>query len=112
KRFRARFCYWGWRAIEGIPDPFDLMAPSRPDGDRDAVIAVAAALELLHAAALVHDDIIDRSATRRGAPSAHERFAALHRDEGWAKDADRFGAAAGILLGDLLLGWSDALFDA
>jgi len=111
KRFRARFCYWGWRAIAGLPDPLDPMAVTGRTADRDAVIAVAAALELLHAAALVHDDIIDRSATRRGAPAAHERFAALHRAEGWARDDERFGQAAALLLGDLLLGWADALFD-
>jgi len=108
KRFRARFCYWGWRAVAGIPAELDPMAPSAPQGDRDAVVGVAAALELLHAAALVHDDIMDRSATRRGRPSAHEAFAALHRASGWTKDAARFGEAAALLLGDLLLGWADA----
>ncbi len=105
KRFRARFCYWGWRAVAGIPDDLDPMAPSAPDGDVDAVVGVAAALELLHAAALVHDDIIDRSATRRGRPSAHAAFAELHRSEHWTRDPERFGDAAALLLGDLLLGW-------
>jgi len=108
KRFRARFCYWGWRAVAGIPDDLDPMAPSAPDGDVDAVVGVAASLELLHAAALVHDDIIDRSATRRGRAAAHEAFAELHRASSWARDAGRFGEAAAILLGDLLLGWADA----
>lgn len=107
KRFRARFCYWGWRAVAGIPDELDPMSPSAPDGDADAVVGVAAALELLHAAALVHDDIIDRSATRRGRPAARTSFATMHSDAGWAKDAGRFGDAAAILLGDLLLGWAD-----
>jgi len=108
KRFRARFCYWGWRAVAGIPDELDPMAPSAEQGDADAVVGVAAALELLHAAALVHDDIIDRSTTRRGRPSAHAAFAALHREEGWTRDADRFGESAALLLGDLLLGWADS----
>lgn len=108
KRFRARFCYWGWRAVAGIPDELDPMSPSAEDGDADAVVGVAAALELLHAAALVHDDIIDRSATRRGRPAVHEAFAARHRDEGWARDGRRFGEAAAVLLGDLLLGWADS----
>jgi len=108
KRFRARFCYWGWRAVAGIPDELDPMAPSVPDSDADAVVGVAAALELLHAAALVHDDIIDRSATRRGRPSAHEAFTDLHRTQRWTKDSARFGDAAALLLGDLLLGWADS----
>jgi len=112
KRFRARFCYWGWRAVD-VPDPLDPMPEPREDDPvLDAVVRVAAGLESLHAAALVHDDIIDRSATRRGAPSAHERFAALHRDSGWRGDAARFGEAGGILLGDLLLSWADALVHA
>jgi geranylgeranyl diphosphate synthase type I len=108
KRFRARFCYWGWRAVAGIPDELDPMSPSAPDGDADAVVGVAAALELLHAAALVHDDIMDRSDTRRGRPAAHAAFAAMHRDSGWAKDAGRFGESTALLLGDLLLGWADS----
>ena len=109
KRFRARFCYWGWRSIADIPDPGDRFAEPVARADLDAVISIAAAIELLHAAALVHDDVIDRSATRRGAPSAHERFAALHRAGGWVRDDGRFGAASAILLGDLLLGFADEL---
>lgn len=110
KRFRARFCYWGWRAAQ-LPDPIDPMPAEEDLAGRDRIVLVAAALELLHAAALVHDDIIDRSAVRRGAPAAHEYFARLHRDSGWTKDAERFGTAAATLLGDLLLGWSDELFE-
>lgn len=109
KRFRARFCYWGWRGIADLADRDDLMGDPSSGADLDAVIALAGAMELLHAAALVHDDVIDRSATRRGAPSAHERFATRHRDGGWARDPRRFGEAVAILLGDLLLGYSDDL---
>ncbi|GAA4154290.1 polyprenyl synthetase family protein [Gryllotalpicola daejeonensis] len=77
----------------------------------DAVVGAASALELFHAAALVHDDVIDSSDTRRGEPSAHRRFADRHADHRWAGDAAGFGTSAAILLGDLLLGWSDELFD-
>lgn len=97
KRLRPAFCYWGWRGA------------GRPDDD--AVVAVGAALELFQATALVHDDLIDGSDTRRGMPSVHRRFAARHADERWSGDPDRFGAAAAVLLGDLLLGWSDELFN-
>ena len=79
--------------------------------DRLPVVSAAAALELFHAAALVHDDIMDNSDTRRGAPSAHRRFEGLHAESGWAGDAADFGTVAAILLGDLLLGWSDELLD-
>ncbi|PJJ74061.1 geranylgeranyl diphosphate synthase type I [Sediminihabitans luteus] len=91
KRLRAAFCYWSWRAHAGDP------------ADRPAVIGASAALELFQAAALVHDDVMDRSDTRRGRPSAHRAFAAAHRAEGWLGDADDFGTSAAILLGDVLL---------
>jgi geranylgeranyl diphosphate synthase, type I len=96
KRLRPAFCYWGARAV-GAPDS-------------DATIRAAASLELLQACALVHDDVIDRSATRRGQPSVHEQFAALHVGRGWVGDAGDFGEATAILLGDLFLVWSATMF--
>jgi geranylgeranyl diphosphate synthase, type I len=108
KRFRALFCYWGWAAVDAHGfDPFESGAAS----DISPVVSAASALELFHAAALVHDDIIDNSDTRRGAPSAHRLFERLHADGGWAGDSAQFGRASAILLGDLLLGWSDELLD-
>lgn len=106
KRFRAMFCYWGWQAVQTTDfDPF-----AEPSGRAlDSVITVASALEIFHAAALVHDDIIDSSDTRRGAPSAHRAFETLHATSGYVGEADTFGRAAAILLGDLLLSWSDEL---
>ena len=108
KRFRALFCYWGWEAVGGRGfDPFAA------EGGRDKfpVVSAASALELFHAAALLHDDIIDNSDTRRGAPSGHRLFEQLHAESGWAGSSPEFGRASAILLGDLLLGWSDELFD-
>ena len=95
KRLRPAFCYWGYRAA-GAPDD-------------DRIVAAAAALELLQASALAHDDVIDDSDTRRGAPSAHRRFATLHDSAGWTGDAPGFGRAAAILLGDLALVWADTM---
>jgi geranylgeranyl diphosphate synthase type I len=100
KRLRPSFAYWGWRSVRDSAD------------DDSALVSAAASLELLHACALIHDDVMDASATRRGRPSAHRAFADLHRDSNWIGDADIFGTAAAILLGDLLLSWADALFDS
>jgi geranylgeranyl diphosphate synthase type I len=95
KRLRPAFAYWGYRGAAGA--------------DRDEVIAAVAALEFVQASALIHDDVMDGSDTRRGEPAAHRRFAATHRVSGWHGDADGFGTAAAILLGDLCLVWSDEL---
>ncbi len=94
KRLRPAFAYWGWRAV-AIEDP-------GPD-----VLLLFSALELLHACALVHDDVIDDSSTRRGRPTTHVRFAALHRERGWRGSPERFGMSAAVLLGDLALAWAD-----
>lgn len=101
KRFRARFCHLGWSCGPGNAD--------RPAAG--SVVTAAAALEIFHAAALVHDDLIDNSDTRRGHPSAHRHLEALHRDGGYSGDAEGFGRAGALLTGDLLLALSDELFD-
>jgi geranylgeranyl diphosphate synthase, type I len=97
KRFRAAFCYWGYRAVRPEVD------------DEHALVRACAALELLHASALVHDDYMDASATRRGRPATHRAFSTEHRDDSWRGDPEQYGAAAAILLGDLLLSWADEL---
>jgi geranylgeranyl diphosphate synthase, type I len=99
KRLRPAIAYWGWRAV------------SSKDPDAQALLLFSA-LELLHAAALVHDDVIDISATRRGRPTTHIKFAALHRDSQWQGSADQFGISAAILLGDLALAWADDIVAA
>jgi geranylgeranyl diphosphate synthase, type I len=95
KRLRPAFAYWGHRAAGGA--------------DSDAVVAACAALEFLQASALIHDDVIDRSDTRRGEPAAHRRFAMLHSASGWHGSPAAFGDAAAILLGDACMVWSDEL---
>jgi geranylgeranyl diphosphate synthase type I len=95
KRLRPAFCIWGYVAAAG-----------RDDQDLDPVLTAAASLELLHASALVHDDVMDGSDTRRGAPAVHRQFEALHTVDGRLGDPESFGRAAAILLGDLLLMWS------
>ncbi|MBD8869195.1 polyprenyl synthetase family protein [Nocardioides donggukensis] len=98
KRFRAAFCYWGFRSV----------AEPGPE-EEPALLRACAALELLHASALVHDDFMDASDTRRGRPATHRAFEAAHREAGWQGDSEQYGAAAAILLGDLLLTWADEL---
>jgi geranylgeranyl diphosphate synthase type I len=95
KRLRPAFAYWGYRAAGGV--------------DRDEVVAGAAALEFVQASALIHDDVMDGSDTRRGEPAVHRRFASLHRQSKWLGEPEDFGTASAILLGDLCLVWSDDL---
>lgn len=73
------------------------------------VLRIGAAIELIQACALIHDDILDRSDTRRGSPTAHRRFEALHAERGFAGDPAHYGVSAAILLGDLALAWADDL---
>ncbi|MEV6437442.1 polyprenyl synthetase family protein [Streptomyces anulatus] len=93
KRLRAAFCYWGWRAA-GQPDSA-------------ALVRAAASLELIHAAAVVHDDLIDDSALRHGRPTAHIAL------RGAVRRRPRSVAAArslAMLVGDLLMGMAGHLF--
>ncbi len=111
KRFRALFCYWGWHGVAGTVRPDDLLADLDDHPDLSSIIDAAAALEVFHAAALVHDDIMDNSDTRRGMPSVHRRFEAAHRSHEWAGSPTGYGTSSALMLGDLLLGWSDELLD-
>lgn len=103
KRFRAQFATLGYRSVHPLEVTGSINA------EFSAVLDAACALELFHAAALIHDDVIDRSDTRRGRPAAHRLFSSQHDDQGWRGSADHFGLAAAILLGDLLQSWSDEL---
>ncbi|MDQ3760291.1 MAG: polyprenyl synthetase family protein [Actinomycetota bacterium] len=97
KRLRPTFAWWGWRGAGG--------SPIEPQAR--AVLRAASSLELIHACALVHDDLMDDSTTRRGAPTVHIDFAARHHAAGWLGTPERFGAATAILLGDIALAWAD-----
>ncbi len=101
KRFRALFAVHGYRAVA----PLDILGPI--DDEFAALLEAACALELFHAAALIHDDIIDRSDTRRGRPAVHRNFEQLHRDTGLRGHAAHFGVSSAILVGDLLQSWAD-----
>jgi geranylgeranyl diphosphate synthase type I len=97
KRLRPVFAYWGWAGAAGGPGPATDVLPA------------FAALELLHAFALVHDDVMDESPIRRGRPAAHRALAQTHARARLRGDAGRFGESGAILVGDLCLVWADEL---
>ncbi|MCX4470684.1 Octaprenyl-diphosphate synthase [Micromonospora sp. MW-13] len=100
KRLRPQFCYWGWRGADG----------DDAGGDGTPIVVASAALELFHAFALIHDDILDRSDQRRGAPSVHRLFAELHARSAWRGDPEAYGRNTALLCGDLCAAWSDQMF--
>lgn len=97
KKLRPAFAFWGFIGAGGQPENEDI-------------VKVGVALELFQAAALIHDDLIDRSDTRRGKPSVHKRFEAQHRELKLDGDAQHYGGASAILAGDLCLSLSEEVF--
>ncbi|MFF8293121.1 polyprenyl synthetase family protein [Streptomyces sp. NPDC016309] len=93
KRLRAAFCYWGW------------LAAGQPDAD--ALVRAAASMELVHAAAVVHDDLIDDSPLRRGRPTAHVALRDALRGR---RGAGAAGRSLAMLVGDLLMALAGHLF--
>jgi geranylgeranyl diphosphate synthase type I len=78
----------------------------------DAEIRAFASLELLQACALVHDDLMDASDTRRGEPAIHKLFESMHESEKFQGKATQFGLSASVLIGDLALIWSDQMLNS
>ncbi|GAC55861.1 putative geranylgeranyl pyrophosphate synthase [Gordonia hirsuta DSM 44140 = NBRC 16056] len=102
KRIRPLCVHAGWQCA--------VSAAGRPTKDTESLmVRTGAAIELIQACALVHDDILDRSDTRRGNPTVHRRFQAQHERLGWGGDAAHHGKSVAILLGDLALSWADDL---
>ena len=96
KRLRPAFCFWGFVGAGGDPT-------------NELVIDAGAALELLHAFALFHDDVMDGSLTRRGEPTTNAKFEASHGANKLAGESRRFGDGVAILVGDLAYVYSDQL---
>ncbi len=96
KRLRPAFCFWGFVGAGGSPDD-------------PIVVDAGAAFELLQAFALVHDDVMDGSATRRGFRTAHLAFSDRHLAELWRGEGRRFGEGVAILIGDLAHVYADLL---
>jgi geranylgeranyl diphosphate synthase type I len=97
KRFRPAFCFWAFVGAGGDPDD-------------PVVVDACAAIEMVHVCALVHDDVMDGAATRRGRPSVHEQFATDHVNVEARGEARRFGEGAAILVGDFAFVYADMLF--
>ena len=95
KRLRPAFAYWGFLAAGGQ--------------DSDEVLRACASLEFLQACALIHDDVMDASDTRRGKPAIHKQFETQHQTNHWNGSAKLFGEGAAILVGDLALSWADEM---
>ena len=99
KRIRPSMCFWGWVAAGG-----------REAGRGfDDLLEVATALELLHIFALIHDDVMDESPSRRGRPSVHTLASQLHLISGAQGSAGRFGESIAVLVGDLAHAEADHL---
>lgn len=96
KRLRPAFCHWGFVGAGGDPDSM-------------VSLDAGAALELLHGFALFHDDVMDGSTSRRGAPVTHDVFADEHRRSGSSGESRRYGDGIAILVGDLAFVYSDRL---
>ena len=98
KRLRPLFAYAGFAAVGG-----SLEKP---------VVRAMSALELLQACALIHDDLMDGSDTRRGKPSIHRHFETIHVQDELDGFAPQYGVSAAVLLGDLALVWSDQMLNS
>lgn len=96
KQLRSAFCFWGFVGAGG-------------DTSDHRVIDAGAAFELMHAFALFHDDVMDGSATRRGAPTTHTVYTQQHESKHWAGESRRFGEGVAILVGDLAFVYADQL---
>ncbi|WP_253900579.1 polyprenyl synthetase family protein [Mycobacterium asiaticum] len=92
KCLRSTFMYLGW--LCGAPASA-------------TALRATASLELLQTFALLQDDVMDDSPSRRGRPAAHVQFADWHRQRGMSGSSRRFGESAAILLGDLCLIWAE-----
>jgi len=94
KRIRPLFCISGYLAAAG-------------DATDESIVDASAAWELLHACALIHDDVMDEAAVRRFLPTVHVRHAREHRERGWLGEPARYGESVALLAGDLALVYAD-----
>lgn len=99
KRLRSVLAWWGWLAGGGAVGGDEARAALR----------ACSAIEVLQSFALAHDDVMDATPIRRGAPAFHAAYTAQHRARALAGDARRYGESMAILIGDLAMAWADDL---
>lgn len=102
KRIRPSMCFWGWVATGG-------RHTDQREQSQEWIVTVAAALEMLHIFALIHDDVMDESSSRRGQPSVHTLVSQLHLHSRALGHAGRFGESIAVLVGDLAHAEADHL---
>lgn len=90
KRIRPLLAWLGYRLAGGK--------------DEEAALQAVVALELFHAFALVHDDIMDLGTERHGVPTVH--VAIKQQLEGREGDLAHVGVSQAIIVGDLLYSWA------
>ncbi|AOP54064.1 polyprenyl synthetase family protein [Brevibacterium aurantiacum] len=103
KMIRPVLLWWGFQLASGDDSSRSAL--------NEGVAEAAGSLELLHAAALIHDDVIDHSDTRRGKPALHRQFESRHSERRFQGGAEPFGVAAAIVIGDICLALSEELFE-
>jgi geranylgeranyl diphosphate synthase, type I len=99
KRLRPAFAHWAFVGVGGDPED-------------ERIVDAGAGLELLHTFALVHDDIMDGSSTRRGMEAVHVQFLRAHRNFKGRGEDRRFGEGAAILVGDLAFVYADIMMSS
>lgn len=99
KRIRPAVLYYGYLAVGG------------EDGEK--IMKASMSMELLHSFLLIHDDIIDKDASRHGTATIHERYKKIGQKYNLAKNGDHFGNSMAIISGDMAASMAcDILFNA
>ncbi len=107
---RAVAAYLG-RPAKRLRPALVLLCCGAVGGDEAQAVPAAAAVEAFHTWTLIHDDVIDNDALRRGQPTVHVAAADWARAEfgaGAGLAAD-YGRDVAILAGDALHAWAGAL---
>ncbi|QDZ42929.1 polyprenyl synthetase family protein [Corynebacterium sp. sy039] len=101
KRIRPMYAWVGFSSSYGW---------ERTEFTPQAVLQAVSSLEFIQACALIHDDYIDSSDTRRGHPTVHRQAENIHNQRRWSGSSQHFGASLSILIGDMAMVWADDMF--